>query len=255
MNRFLAVSCLALMTLAAHGTARADDYSGPYVGLAVGPSNGRANARTSTVFVSSGYFASSSIDPIAAVGAQGVAPTGFAVSGNIGYNLQKMNLVYGAEADFGFMRASSVASGSGPYPCCTGKTFTVTQQAQTNWLMTARPRIGYTYGRMLMYGTGGMALTRLRYHELFTDTFASAQESAAASRNIFGWTVGGGAEYQANTRWSVKAEYIYASFGRQTATSTNLTATTPPGSFPANMFTHSADLHMHIVRFGFNARF
>jgi outer membrane immunogenic protein len=103
--------------------------------------------------------------------------------------------------------------------------------------------------------TAGLAVTHMKYHALFTDTFATAHENAVVKQNMTGWTVGGGAEYQFGMHWSVKAEYLYADFGRMSVTSTNLTAFTPPTAYPVNVFTHSADLHAHIARAGFNWRF
>ena len=70
-----------------------------------------------------------------------------------------------------------------------------------------------------------------------------------------GWAAGFGAEYKVGQHVSLKAEYLYASFGSVSTTSTNLTAFTPAIAFPTNIFTHSDDLHTHIARFGFNFRF
>jgi len=38
-------------------------------------------------------------------------------------------------------------------------------------------------------------------------------------------------------------------------TSANLTAFSPPIAFPTNIFTHTADLRTHFVRFGVNWHF
>jgi outer membrane immunogenic protein len=133
--------------------------------------------------------------------------------------------------------------------------FTVTQTVATNWLLTARPRAGFVMGNMLVYITGGLAETHIKYNEQFNDTFAKATESAVLKQNMSGWTVGGGVEYKFATRFSGKVEYLYADFGEVNLTSTNLKAFTPPISFPSNVFTHSASLHMHLLRFGVNYHF
>ena len=100
-------------------------------------------------------------------------------------------------------------------------------------------------------------MTNLNYQAVFTDNFAAAHENGGVTGAKPGWTVGGGIEYQlpSHSHWSLKFEYLYANFGRVTTTSTNLTTTLPGFTTPPNVFTHTADLHTHIGRFGFNYRF
>lgn len=113
-----------------------------------------------------------------------------------------------------------------------------------------------TNGPALFYGTFGVAMTNLNYKEDFIDTFAKAHESASTSGLVTGWTAGGGVEFTLSGRWSMKIEYLYADFGSAIkTTSTNLTAFTPPISFPTNVFSHQADLITHIFRTGVNYRF
>ena len=256
MKRLFAVGCLTVVALASGNVGKADDLKGAYVGVTIGDSIARADAQTSTTFSSTGYFAMSSVTAIGTSGGQRAMPSGFTASGLIGYTfLQHGNIVVGAEADFGFLRANDVKTVTTTYPCCTGTAFTITQQVSANWLLTARPRVGYQWGHMLVYGTGGLAVTHTDYHEVFTDKFATAHESGALAQNMIGWAVGGGLEYPVAPRWSVKAEYLYTAFGRGTTTSTNLTAAATPGSFPSNVFTHSTDFHAHVVRAGVTWRF
>jgi outer membrane immunogenic protein len=86
-------------------------------------------------------------------------------------------------------------------------------------------------------------------------TFATAAESGSVSNTKAGWTAGGGVEAGLWGNWSIKAEYLYVDFGRISANSTNLTAFTPPISFPTNVFTHSVNLKANIARLGVNYRF
>ena len=256
MKRLLSMRCLIVLALFAGSIAKADDLKGPYVGVTVGDAIGRSDVRTTTVFSSTGYFAATSVTAIGTSGALRITPTGFTASGLIGYNfLQHGNIILGGEADFSALIASSVKAVTTTYPCCAGTAFTISQQVSANWLLTARPRVGYMWGNVLLYGTGGLAVTHVAYHELFSDTFASAQENAVVRKDMIGWAAGGGAEYKIGSHWSVKAEYLYAAFGRTATTSTNLTAAVAPGSFPSNVFTHSTDLHMSIARAGLNWRF
>ena len=121
--------------------------------------------------------------------------------------------------------------------------------------MTGRPRVGVVFGPALFYGTGGVAVTNVKYTALFTDTFATAHESASLEDKRTGWVVGAGTEFRLSHHLSVKGEYLYAGFGTSTVTSNNLTAFTPPIAFPTNIFTHTVALHTGIARGGLNFRF
>jgi len=233
----------------------AGDFKGFYVGLNVGGNHGHSDAATSTVFSPTGYFARTSVPAIAGVGAQKLSGNGFAGGGQAGFNLQHKSFVAGIEADFGGMNLSQSKTGTATYPCCAPTAFTVTQFVGTSWLFTLRPRVGFTAGPAMIYGTGGLALTSVEYTSLFTDTFATALESIRKTPMQSGWAAGGGAEFKLRRRWSVKGEYLHADFGSLSGTSTNLTAFTPPVAFPTNIFTHTANLTGNIYRFGLNYRF
>jgi outer membrane immunogenic protein len=106
----------------------------------------------------------------------------------------------------------------------------------------------------LVYITGGLAVTQIKGDFLFTDTFATARESASISATKAGWALGGGFEYAWSGPWSVKVEYLHLDFGSVSTTSTNLTAFAGPIAFPTNVFTQSIKLSNDIVRLGINYR-
>jgi outer membrane immunogenic protein len=243
-----------ILTLAI-GAAGQTDWKGFYAGGNVGVTAGRATADTSTILSATGYFANSSVATINLGGRQKLQPNRFNGGGQVGYNWQSGHIVYGVEADFGVMRLSDGVTFASNYPCCAGTSFVISQRLKTNWLFTARPRLGYTIGHALFYATGGVAVTDVNYQAVFNDTFASAHENGGVNQNKGGLVGGGGIEYQlpSNKHWSVKGEYLYANFLRGTATSTNLTAPAAT-AWPQNVFTHSLELHTHIVRGGINYR-
>lgn len=253
MKRFCEVVCVIVCALAAM-PASAGDFKGFYVGGNLGGVNGNSNAQTSTVFSSTGYFASTSVPAIASVGAQNPTPSGFTGGGQAGFNFQHKAFVVGFEVDFGGMSLSDSKSGTAPYPCCPTTSFTITQTVNTDWLFTLRPRVGFTGGPVLVYGTGGLAMTNLNYQALFTDTFASAHENGGVDSTQTGWGAGAGVEIKPGKHWSVRGEYLHVDFGSVSTTSTNLTSA-PSSSFPTNVFTHSTDLTGHVYRFGFNYHF
>lgn len=254
-QKSLAVTCVFFLALVAVSNAHAADFKGFYVGGNVGGANGHSDASTTTIFSPTGYFASSSVPAIATAGAQKLSSSGITGGGQAGYNFQHGAFVLGFETDFGAMNVSDSKSTTATYPCCAPTAFTVTQSISTDWLFTLRPRVGFVAGPLLIYGTGGLAMTSANYQALFTDTFATAHENGGKEDKLTGWTAGAGAEVKVGKRWSVKGEYLFADFGNLSTTSNNLTAFTPPITFPTNTFTHTADLQAHIYRFGINFHF
>src|SRR5262249_38691167 len=155
------------------------------------------------------YFARSSVKSINANGFKHVFPDGFIGGLGAGYNLQRCNIVYGLEVDFDSFSTHAQNTTTVVYPDFAPTSYTIHQSIGTDWLLTVRPRLGYSFGNVLVYGTGGVSLTDLRYREQFTDTFAAALETGSRSATRFGWNVGAGVEYALTCQWSLKAEYIF----------------------------------------------
>jgi len=227
-------------------------WTGPYAGIYLGGNLGKAVANTSTEFTPSGYFNMVNPPVINSAGRQTLKPSGFNVGGQAGYNYQvSHHVVVGAEADFAWMGGAKKSdSVNAPYAFPFGD-FTISQSVGTDWLATARGRAGYLWHGILIYGTGGVAMTNLNYEATFTDTFAAAHESGSIKTTRLGWTGGIGGEYKFSPKFSIKLEGLYADLGRSTTTSTNLT--TSLGS--TNPFTHSIYLKEELIRFGFNYHF
>ncbi len=243
MNRFLKGTCALAFVFFALGSAKAaDEFKGFYVGANAGGAFGRFDVDTSPIFSPTGYFAATSTPAITAASAQKIKPNGFTAGGQAGYNWQWGDVVFGLETDFGKMNLSGSTTATQTYPCCAPTAFTVTQTAETSWVFTARPRVGVVFGHALVYGTAGGAVTNVKYTALFTDTFATAHESASLDDKRAGWVAGGGTEFSLTHHLSIKGEYLYSGFGTSTVTSTNLTAFTPAIPFPTNIFTHTVSL-------------
>jgi outer membrane immunogenic protein len=234
----------------------ASPWSGFYVGLNVGGAWGQFDPTTSTVFSPTGYFATTSVPAIAAVGDQRINPSGFTGGVTAGYNWQASNWVLGVETDFNYLGLKGSATGGAVYPCCAPTAFTVTSSSSTDWLFTLRGRAGILVTpALLLYGTGGLAIANVKSSFIFTDTFATAAASGSLDTTRVGWTAGVGGEYALMSNWSVKAEWLYVDLGRESTSTHNLTAFTPPIAFPTNTFTHSVDLKANIVRVGLNYKF
>jgi outer membrane immunogenic protein len=237
--------------------APAYNWTGFYVGLNAGAAFGHADPHTSTIFDPAGYFATTSIPAINAIGNASVDGAGFTGGIQFGYNWQfNNNAVLGLETDFGYLGLNKSVSGTALYPCCAPTGFTINQSVKSTWLWTVRPRLGWAANNWLLYITGGLAVAEIKGDFLFTDTFAAANESASLSKTKAGWALGGGVEYALAGPWSVKAEYLHVDFSTVSTTSTNLRAGTPTAvPFPANVYTHSIKLSDDLVRVGVNYRF
>jgi outer membrane immunogenic protein len=244
-----------IFVVAVATSALAGEFSGIYAGVNLGGASGGSNATTTTIFSPTGYFATTSPGAIAIAGRQKLEPSSFVGGGQAGANFQIGHIVLGGEVDFGHMQLSQQQSKSGIYPCCPTTGFTVTQSVRTDWLFTARPRVGVAFGRVMLYGTGGVAVTDFNYKANFIDTFATAAENGGVNENRSGWIAGGGVEFRLAHHWSVKGEVLHADFDRVTTTSTNLTAFSPPIPFPTNVWTHHASLKATMGRMGINFRF
>ena len=82
---------------------------------------------------------------------------------------------------------------------------------------SVRARAGYALGRMLFYGTGGVAVgafgSNFQLYGIDNGTFSPFYAADQHSVTRAGWTLGGGVEYAVNPHWSVRGEYRYTDFG------------------------------------------
>ena len=248
-----ALCCASLPTAA---LADSDDWVGAYAGVNLGYSFGASQSRTSTVFASPGYFASTSVPAIAAVGNDHLSPDGFVGGGQVGYNFAfGPNFVAGLEADFEANSISDKEAATGTYPCCAPSSFTVGSKIDSSWLFTLRPVLGYAWDSWMIYGTGGLALHDQKASFVFTDNFANALSTGGFSTTKGTWTAGGGIQGKIDTNWSWRVEYLYIDYGHMGGTSTNLVAGSPAVAFPQNSFTQFASFTGNVVRFAVNYRF
>ncbi len=109
-----------------------------------------------------------------------------------GYNVELgNNIVVGGEADLLWDNVKGNSSDFG--------------NVNQNWESTLRGRAGYSFGRVLAYGTGGVAASGVR-----VDTGAFSN-----SATHWGWTLGAGAEAAVTDHITARIEYQYADFGSQ----------------------------------------
>lgn len=254
-------ACLMVGGLVAAGASGAGetDWSGSYLGVYGGHTSAHTRLSTATEFVGSGYdlsagtyFRASSVDPIAASGRGSLSPDAVSAGLSWGRNWQAGPRVAGFEVDLGSMNLRDARSAGAVYPCCAPFRYEVRQTIETDWLATARGRVGYAFNRSLLYATAGLALARVNVDARFSDNDPDARASTTLSRNQLGWTLGLGYEHGFEDRWSVKAEVLHLDLGRASTVSTNLE--TSLGVFPSSPFTTRVRVRANQLRVGFNKR-
>jgi outer membrane immunogenic protein len=126
--------------------------------------------------------------------------------GQVGYNWQSRNFVYGLEGDFNWVNARGSDS-QGP------SFFTVVYTTRLSWLATARARAGLAVGQTLLYGTGGFAAGGVDN----SWGVAGSSLSIVSRGTRTGWTAGGGVEHLfSNPHVTVRAEALYVDLGSRT---------------------------------------
>jgi outer membrane immunogenic protein len=154
---------------------------------------------------------------------------GWLAGGQVGFNVQAGQWVFGVEAQWSWTDAN------GSFTCAAA----ITCKTELNWLGTVAGRIGVAWDRVLLYVKGGWAFV----DEDYKVTVAQVSFSEGHTRS--GWMVGGGLEFAFAGNWSGKIEYNYMDFGNKSVTF----GTTPDTG------TVDIDQVLHVVKAGINYRF
>jgi outer membrane immunogenic protein len=227
-------------------------WTGFYAGLNVGWARGTADIDSKGE--NNGFFSPSFFVGIVNSGVGDVSDSSVTAGGQLGYNYQQRNVLIGVEADLNSLRLDASRSYAGVDPNFPGSPWTGTDAARTNWLATLRGRAGLLISpALLLYGTAGVAFTKLDHtHEVVVAAASSATHRASGDDFKIGLVGGFGAEFALSGNWRLKAEYLYTRFGGSDDARHTVT---PVGPFTAS-FTHSAeDLTIQTVRLGLNYGF
>jgi outer membrane immunogenic protein len=143
-----------------------------------------------------------------------VSPNGYIGGGQVGYNWQWGNVVFGAEADF---QGSSQSDDKVCQLTC-GTFSSIAIDQKMDWFGTARGRFGYSVGSTLFYATAGYAYgdVKTTYSGML---FGSPIGSQSFSHSQGGYAVGAGIESPFNLfgwfgpNWSTKTEYLFVDLG------------------------------------------
>ena len=216
------------------------NWTGFYIGGNVGYSWGRSND-TSTLTSAAGTVLLTTSDKTDLNGIVG--------GGQIGYNWQMQNWVWGLEADiqgtdekgtraFSFTTGPQFCFNLCPPPVTTP--FALAQKI--DWFGTVRARAGVLVTpKVLLYATGGLAYGEVNSSE----TVGTASAFSASNTNV-GWTVGAGIEGVIGGNWTARLEYLYVDLG------------TVSGSFTlpsTNVISYNSRITDNILRVGINYKF
>jgi outer membrane immunogenic protein len=180
---------------------------------------------------------------------------GLSGGGQIGFNTQSGDWISGLEGDFqkgpaGGSTSTPIVQNNGiPVP---GPAFLQTR-VTTNWFATLRLRTGFTpLYRLWVYGTGGLAYGSVNYLGItdFQPSGGKYDYESSYDKIKLGWTVGVGAEWVIDWKWSVKFEDLYYDLGDE-----NSTADASPSPDPPDQVGYHWKTQANIVRVGVNYKF
>ncbi len=244
-------------------------WSGCYVGGTAGGAWQRLRTDLAvTNNPTAGYFLPPVIPSVNASGSGPLDRSGFTGGGEVGCNWQTGQWVWGLEVDAESLSLKRNFGGQffyPPPPLANGGPYFLTVSSSTDWMFTVRPRVGVAFDRALLFVTGGLAVTNLKFNQAFAEPpFTPTPELATLSTTKLGWVVGGGLEYALGGGWTVKGEYLYARFNADSAVGqlVNAAGSGPGCPGTATSFTCGAtftnnlsNLTVQIARAGINYKF
>jgi outer membrane immunogenic protein len=170
----------------------------------------------------------------------------FIGGGQVGFNYQVSNLVFGVEGDFDWAannnNATSVITPVG----------TLQVTSNNRWISTLAGRLGVAFDRVLLYAKGGGGWVGADSFTV-TNLTTPATFTGGGSTTLSGWVVGGGLEWAFADNWSARVEYDYLGLNSRTIF-------IPAGSLVLagggpDTFTTSGNRNVQMLTVGLNYRF
>lgn len=188
----------------------AQRWGGLYLGL-LGVHT--SSSQTGTTVRGDGLFGSNASQESANASIRGGG-----AGGVLGYQHQYPNgLITGLEADWVGLRhrgrQDTLVDSANAWFGMVG----ASTQRETEWISTARLRLGYGDGPWMVNATAGLALasmvqTRTQYQGVLTPTQTVARFSDRDRALPLGWTLGLGGAWRIAEGWSLRLDYLQANF-------------------------------------------
>jgi len=160
----------------------------------------------------------------------------------VGCNFQTSNFVVGIENDYSWTNKRGSVNDLPPFNVA------VVSSTREKWIDTLRPRFGYAWDRVMLYGTAGVAWAGTDVNVL-----SPLVGSVTDSQTRIGWAAGLGVEWAACVgAWGAltfKLEYLHADFDSRQYINPQVTA----GG--GTVVTRDVTLRDDMVRAGMNLKF
>jgi outer membrane immunogenic protein len=202
-------------------------WNGFYAGLNAGYGWGQSNA----AFTSG------------ASGALNLAAKGTFAGGQVGFNWQNGNMLFGVEGSLDASRLTQDGTGTSS-PNLSHIDINVDQ------LAAIRARLGWVaQNDLLVYATAGAAFAHVNRNQIYDPTFPGGGFDSLTTVPIAnwhtGWTVGVGVEKAIGHNWTAGLEYDYSQFGAK-----HYQSSWTPGGQGTDV-----GLNLHTVKFSLNKHF
>jgi outer membrane immunogenic protein len=157
-----------------------------------------------------------------------VDSNGFIAGVQLGYNIQRGNVVLGIEGDLGYLNLSGSKSADLPaYQNNPENAISAKYTLDGGLYGDLTGRLGYATGKTLLYAKGGVAFLNASLDADYVGancTMTDKDKCGSREKNpstfgfeseetLVGWTVGVGVEYALGQSWSLKVEYQHFDFG------------------------------------------
>ncbi len=269
MKKHIALVTATIAALAVTGSAIAADLSRPilkappaplavfsWTGFYLGLNGGYSWGRSRTT----GTLSNATTGAVLATGVNSFNLNGGVFGGQIGYNWQAGNIVYGLETDIQWsgergrtlFTCNLAACLPTAIPPLGALADTIALSQKLDWFGTFRGRLGMTITpTVLLYATGGLAYGDVKTAGVVSGFNANGVAVATAATSVSsthaGWTAGAGIEGQLVGNWTGKLEYLYMDLGRFSGGAGTLAT-----SFPPLTATFSSRVTDHVFRAGIN---
>jgi opacity protein-like surface antigen len=173
----------------------------------------KAIAAIAALFLISGATAQAQVLFGTAAGANSANATSWLAGVRAGNNWQNGSFVFGIETDAQVTtlnsRFNTTLTATSFPPIATPPT--AITNGEVEWYGTARARIGWAPGPVLLYATGGLAYGTVDLNSTLTGPTAVLGSQISESR--IGWVGGGGIEYLVRPNVILSAAYQYVNLG------------------------------------------
>ena len=147
--------------------------------------------------------------PLSASASNSADASSWVAGAQLGYNWQRGPWVYGLEADISALNLKSEMNTLVlAVPASSAST-----SGDVDWYGTLRGRLGWAYGPLLFYGTGGLAYGRVELNSSIYSSVGPRSLNSQTSTVKTGWVAGGGIEYQWRPNLILSLEYQYVDLG------------------------------------------